>query len=159
MSGQKLTFENAASLVGKELGVSSWHVVDQNMINQFAACTGDHQWIHVDVERANRESPFGGPVAHGFLSLALIAPLSMEVGVVPEGALAAFNYGIDKVRFLAPVKAGSKVRLKVTLMDFAPRDDEQAVIKTNNTLEIEGAAKPALVAETLAMVTAARPFR
>src|SRR5271166_5547241 len=159
MSSKKLTLENSADFVGKELGVSKWHVVDQTMIDQFAACTGDNQWIHVDVERANRESPFGGPVAHGYLSLALIAPLSMEIGVIPEGAVAAFNYGIDKVRFLSPVKAGARVRLKVTLMEFAPRDNKQAVMKTANTLEIEGLAKPALIAETLAMVVAARPFR
>jgi acyl dehydratase len=159
MSSKKLTLENSADFVGKDLGVSKWHVVDQAMIDQFAACTGDNQWIHVDVERANRESPFGGPVAHGYLSLALIAPLSMEIGVIPEGAVAAFNYGIDKVRFLSPVKAGSRVRLKVTLMEFAPRDDKQVLMKTMNTLEIDGATKPALIAETLAMVVAARPFR
>ena len=159
MSSKKLTLENSADFVGKDLGVSKWHVVDQAMIDQFAASTGDNQWIHVDVERANRESPFGGPVAHGYLSLALIAPLSMEIGVIPEDAVAAFNYGIDKVRFLSPVKAGSRVRLKVALMEFTPRDDKQALMKTTNTLEIEGAAKPALIAETLAMVVAARPFR
>jgi acyl dehydratase len=158
MTDQKLSFENASDFVGKELGISSWHVVDQSMINQFAECTGDKQWIHVDVERANRESPFGGPVAHGYLSLALIAPLSMEIGVVPEDAAAAFNYGIDKVRFLAPVKAGSKVRLRVAVMDFAPRDDKQVLMKTRNTLEIEGEAKPALIAETLAVLVPARPF-
>ncbi len=158
MTDQKLTFDNGADFVGKELGVSSWYVVDQNMINQFAACTGDNQWIHVDVVRANRESPFGGPVAHGYLSLALVAPLSMEIGVFPEDAAATFNYGIDKVRFLAPVKAGSKVRLKVTLMDFTPRDDKQVLMKTRNTLEIEGEAKPALIAETLVVLVAARPF-
>ena len=159
MSSQRLTLENSADFVGKDLGVSKWHVVDQAMIDQFATCTGDSQWIHVDVERANRESPFGGTVAHGYLSLALIAPLSMEIGVIPEGAVAAFNYGVDKVRFLSPVKAGARVRLKVTLMEFAPRDDKQALMKTRNTLEIEGDAKPALIAETLAMVVAARPFR
>ncbi len=158
MTDQKLTFDNGSDFVGKELGVSSWHVVDQNMINQFAACTGDNQWIHVDVERANRESPFGGTVAHGYLSLALVAPLSMEIGVFPEDAAATFNYGIDKVRFLAPVKAGSKVRLKVTLMDFTPRDDKQVLMKTRTTLEIEGEAKPALIAETLVVLVAARPF-
>jgi len=158
MTDQKLTFDNGSDFVGKELGASSWHVVDQNMINQFAACTGDNQWIHVDVERANRESPFGGPVAHGYLSLALVAPLSMEIGVFPEDAAATFNYGVDKVRFLAPVKAGSKVRLKVTLMDFTPRGDKQVLMKTRNTLEIEGEAKPALIAETLVVLVAARPF-
>ena len=158
MPNHRLTLENASDFVGKDLGESSWHVVDQTMIDQFAECTGDNQWIHVDVERANRESPFGGPVAHGYLSLALIAPLSMEIGVIPQGAVAAFNYGIDKVRFLAPVKAGSKVRLKVTLVELQPRGNKQALMKTRNTLEIEGDAKPALIAETLAMVVADRPF-
>jgi acyl dehydratase len=158
MTGQKLTFDNGSDFVGKELGVSSWHGVDQNMINQFAVCTGDNQWIHVDVGRANRESPFGGPVAHGYLSLALIAPLSTEIGVIPEDAAAAFNYGIDKVRFLAPVKAGSKVRLKVTIMDFTPRDEKQVLMKTRNTLEIEGQAKPAFIAGALTVLVAARPF-
>ena len=98
----------ANDFVGQELGVSSWITVDQSRINQFADCTGDHQWIHVDVDRAKRESPFRGAVAHGYLTLALIAPLAMEVGVVPKDAAAGFNYGLDKVRFLAPVKAGAR---------------------------------------------------
>ena len=143
MSNHRLTLENASDFVGKDLGESSWHVVDQKMIDQFAECTGDNQWIHVDVERANRESPFGGPVAHGYLSLALIAPLSMEIGVIPQGAVAAFNYGVDKVRFLAPVRVGSKVRLKVTLVDLQPRDDKQALMWTKNTLRRPGDGKSA----------------
>jgi acyl dehydratase len=91
--------------VGKELGTSKWVTVDQDRIHQFAHCTGDQQWIHVDVDRARKESPFGGPVAHGYLTLALLADLSMDIGVVPKGAKAAFNYWLDKVRFLAPVKS------------------------------------------------------
>jgi len=147
-----LTLSNINDFVGRELGVSGWMTVDQPRINQFAECTGDHQWIHVDVDRAKRESPFGGAVAHGYLTLALIAPLSMEIGVVPEDAAAGFNYGIDKVRFLAPVKAGARVRLRVALIGVEPKDTGQIVIKTRNTLEIEGSEKPALIAETLALL-------
>src|SRR5208337_2690973 len=96
----------APAFVGRDLGVSDWLAVDQDRIDQFAACTGDRQWIHVDVDRARRESPFGGPIAHGYLTLSLIGPLSLDVGVVPADAAAGFNYGLDKVRFLAPVPAG-----------------------------------------------------
>jgi acyl dehydratase len=130
--------------------------VDQSQINQFADCTGDHQWIHVDVDRAKRESPFGSAVAHGYLTLALLAPLSMEVGVLPKDAAAGFNYGLDKVRFLAPVKAGARVRLRVAVVGVEPKDAGQVVIKTRNTLEIEGSDKPALIAETLALIVPAK---
>jgi acyl dehydratase len=147
-----LTMSNVNDFVGRELGVSGWMTVDQSRINQFADCTGDHQWIHVDVDRAKRESPFRTPVAHGYLTLALIAPLAMEVGVVPKDAAAGFNYGLDKVRFLAPVKAGARVRLRVVLVGVEPKEAGQFVIKTKNTLEIEGSDKPAVIAETLALL-------
>ena len=147
-----LALSNINDFVGRELGVSSWMTVDQSRINQFAECTGDRQWIHVDVERAKRESPFRGAIAHGYLTLALIAPLAMEVGVVPKDAAAGFNYGLDKVRFLAPVRAGARVRLRVVLAGVEPKDGGQLVIKTMNTLEIEGSDKPALIAETLALL-------
>ena len=128
-----LTFANVPDFVGRELGVSGWMTVDQSRIDQFAECTGDHQWIHVDVARANRESPFRSPVAHGYLTLSLIAPLAMEIGVVPKDAIAGFNYGLDKVRFLAPVKAGERVRLRVVLLGVEPKDAGGLVIKTRNT--------------------------
>jgi acyl dehydratase len=147
-----LTMSNVNDFVGRELGVSGWMTVDQSRINQFADCTGDHQWIHVDVDRAKRESPFRTPVAHGYLTLALIAPLAMEVGVVPKDAAAGFNYGLDKVRFLAPVKAGARVRLRVVLVGVEPKEAGQFVIKTKNTLEIGGSDKPAVIAETLALL-------
>ena len=147
-----LTLANVSDFLGRELGVSGWMTVDQSRIDQFAECTGDHQWIHVDVARANRESPFGSPVAHGYLTLSLIAPLAMEIGVVPKDAVAGFNYGLDKVRFLAPVKAGERVRLRVVLLGVEPKDAGGLVIKTRNTLEIEGSDKPALVAEALALL-------
>jgi len=147
-----LTLSNINEFVGRELGVSSWMMVDQSRINDFADCTGDHQWIHVDVERAARESPFRGTIAHGYLTLALMAPLAMEIGIIPTDAAAGFNYGLDKVRFLAPVKAGALVRLRVVLLGAEPKDAGQLVLKTKNTLEIDGSDKPALIAETLALI-------
>ena len=92
------TMTTAPQLVGRELGVSSWVTVDQDRIDQFAACTGDRQWIHVDVERARRESPFGGPVAHGYLTLSLVAAMVTELGVIPPDAATGLNYGLNKVR-------------------------------------------------------------
>ena len=148
----EFTLSDAAQYVGKEIGVSGWTTVDQSRINQFAECTGDRQWIHVDVERAKRESPYEAPIAHGYLVLALVAPLQMEIGGVPIDAGAAFNYGLDKVRFVAPVKAGARVRLRVVLMDIQ-RKGGGVVMKTSNTLEIEGSDKPALIAESLALIT------
>ena len=147
-----LTLSQLGEHVGRELGVSEWVAIEQARINAFAACTGDHQWIHVDVERAKRESPFRSPVAHGYLTLAMIAPLSMEIGIIPKDAAAGLNYGIDKVRFLAPVPAGARVRLRVSLVGLEPREGGQMVMKTRNTLEVEGSDKPALIAETLALL-------
>ena len=147
----QITLANLAQFVGKEVGVSGWLTVDQSRINQFAECSGDRQWIHVDVERAKRESPYRSPIAHGYLTLSLVAPLQIEIGAIPEGAAAAFNYGLDKVRFLAPVKAGARVRLRVVLMEVEEKGGG-LVMKTNNTLEIEGSDKPALIAESLALI-------
>ncbi|MEM7519599.1 MAG: MaoC family dehydratase [Pseudomonadota bacterium] len=145
-----LTFATMGEKVGQMLGTSDWHEITQVAVNEFAQSTGDHQWIHVDVERAKRESPFGGPVAHGYLTLSLVAGLSMQIGAVPKGTAAALNYGLDKVRFLAPVLVGAKVRLHAKLVSFDRRDTGQYLMKAENTLEIEGSDKPALIAETLA---------
>src|SRR5262245_6022436 len=110
------TMTTVPQFVGRELGTSDWMAVDQSRIDQFAACTGDHQWIHVDVERAKRESPFGGPIAHGYLTLSLVASLAMELGLIPPDAATGLNYGLDKVRFIAPVRAGARVRNRVSLL-------------------------------------------
>jgi acyl dehydratase len=152
----ELTISQLGERVGQELGVSDWVTIDQSRIDKFAACTGDHQWIHVDVERAERESPYGGAVAHGYLTLAMIAPLSMQIGVIPKDAAAGLNYGVDKARFLAPVPAGARVRLRVVLTGVEPKDGGQAIMKTRNTLEVEGSEKPAVVAETLAFLIPAK---
>ncbi|MBU3031473.1 MaoC family dehydratase [Paracoccus marinaquae] len=149
----EITCANLSEYVGKELGVSDWITVEQSMINQFAECTGDRQWIHVDVERAKRESPYRWPIAHGYLTLSFVAPLLMQVGAVPTDAAAAFNYGLDKVRFLAPVRAGARVRLRVSVTDVETRKDGQIMLKTSNVLEIEDSDKPALIAESLALIS------
>ena len=155
----EMTMSNMKDHVGSELGVSDWMVVEQGRINEFAECTGDRQWIHVDVDRARRESPFGGPVAHGYLTLSLIGPLSLEVGVVPSDAAAGFNYGLDKVRFMAPVPAGGRVRLRVVLDTVEERKDGQLLVKTKNTIEIENSDKPALIAEALALLVPTKTAR
>ena len=152
MSATTLSMTNLDEWVGKELGISDWLLVDQQRIDEFARCTGDDQWIHVDVARANKESPFGSPVAHGYLTLSLLAKMGMDIGIVPKDAVAAFNYGLDKVRFLAPVKAGSRVRCRTTLVEAVDQGGGRKLLKMANTVEIEGEAKPALVAETLAML-------
>lgn len=139
--------------VGKELGVSSWHAIDQDRINAFAECTGDHQWIHVDVDRANRDSPFGGTIAHGYLTLSMLAPLQEEIGVIPDGTRQAINFGLDKLRFLTPVKAGARIRMRVTLLSVEDRGKGRLLLRTANTFDIEGAEKPALTAESLALVS------
>jgi acyl dehydratase len=140
--------------VGKDLGVSDWMTVDQVRIDEFARCTGDHQWIHVDVDRAQRESPFGGTIAHGYLLLSLLAAMTMEIGIVPPDAAAALNYGLDKVRFLAPVRAGARVRSRAQLVEVQDQAGGRVLAKVNHTLEIEGGAKPALIAEVLALLVA-----
>src|ERR1700739_1800482 len=112
---RQYSLATAPAFVGRDLGVSDWVTVDQDRIDQFAVCTGDHQWIHVDVERARRESPFGGTIAHGYLTLSLVAAMVMEIGVIPPDAATGLNYGLDKVRFIAPVKAGSRVRARAQL--------------------------------------------
>ena len=149
---QQYSMATVPDFVGRELGVSDWVVVDQDRINQFAACTGDRNWIHVDVERARRESPFGGPIAHGYLALSLVAGMLMELGVIPPDAVTGLNYGLDKVRFVAPVKAGARVRARANLVSAEPQKGGRMLIKLQCTLDIEGEAKPALVAEVLCML-------
>ena len=147
-----LTFEKMGGMIGESLGTSDWQTVTQEAVNEFANCTGDRQWIHVDVERAKKESPFGGPVAHGYLTLSMLSAMAMEIGVVPKGTAAALNYGLDKVRFLAPVRVGARVRLHSKLLGFDRKDSGQYLLKTENTMEIEGVGKPALIAESLAIL-------
>jgi acyl dehydratase len=153
MSAKGFSFSSAADLVGEELGVSEWIALTQHRIDQFADCTGDHQWIHVDVERAKRESPFGSTVAHGYLTLSLLAPTTFEIIVKPAGINQALNYGLDRVRFIAPVKAGSQVRNRVKLVAVENKGNGRVLLTTENTIEIEGEDRPALIATALVMVS------
>ncbi|MDF1726466.1 MAG: MaoC family dehydratase [Sulfitobacter sp.] len=147
-----LTFANMPDRIGTHLGTSPWHEVTQDIVNEFANCTGDRQWIHIDVERANRESPFGAPVAHGFLTLSLVSIMSIEIGARPAGVSAVINYGLDKVRFLAPVPVGARLRLHSKLISFDRKDNGQYLMKSENTMERDGTDRPVLLAESLALL-------
>jgi acyl dehydratase len=149
---EKLPLSRLAERVGSELGPSSWTVLDQARIDQFAQCTGDAQWIHVDPERAARESPFGGTVAHGFLTLALLAPTCFEVLMANVALKQAVNYGLEKVRFLAPVRAGRRVRNRIRITGFQDKGGGRFLLTTENAVEIDGEEKPALVATALVLV-------
>ncbi len=139
---------DAQSLIGEELGVSEWLEIDQKRINDFADVTGDHQWIHVDVERAKAESPYRTPIAHGFLTLSLIPALSKDNFRV-ENAKLAINYGLNKVRFLAAVPVDSRVRVRSELADATKVDDDTVNLTVRHTIEIDGVDKPAAVAEMI----------
>lgn len=153
MSNPKAKPSELKALVGQEMGISSWIQVDQQRIDEFAHCTGDDQWIHVDVERAARESPFGGTIAHGFLTLSLVAPSAFEVVVSRVVARQAVNAGVEKVRFLAPVRAGKRVRNRIRIAALEDKGAGRYLLTTENTMEIEGEDKPALQAHVVAMLT------
>ena len=136
--------------VGKELGKSEWLTIDQERINQFAECTGDHQFIHVDPEKA-KLTPFGTTIAHGFLSLSLVPMLMEKIMIMSQGLKMAVNYGLDSVRFIQPVKVDSRVRLVVTLTDATEKNPGQWLLKARAVLEIEGQEKPAYIAEPLTL--------
>lgn len=136
--------------VGKELGRSAWLKIDQQRINLFAEATGDFQFIHVDPEKAAK-TPFGGTIAHGFLTLSLIPKLIEDILVLPEGLKMVVNYGLDSVRFIQPVKVNSQVRLKVGLAEVVEKKPGQWLLKAIATLEIEGEEKPAYIAESLSL--------
>jgi acyl dehydratase len=142
---RRVAFEELPELAGQEVGVSDWIEIDQDRVNKFAEATGDFQWIHVDVERAQRE--LGGTIAHGYLTLSLIPMLSDAVFLV-EGVSRALNYGSDKVRFLNPVKTGSRVRLRAKILGVEPKSGGLQV-KMECSVELDGAAKPACLAETM----------
>ena len=150
-----MNLANLHEHVGAELGVSAWETLDQPRIDRFAACTGDHQWIHVDVERARAESPLRVTIAHGYLLLSLIAPATFEVLTRPLGVAQALNYGLDKVRFLSPVKVGSRVRNRIRLLSIEGKGQGRLLIATENTIEIDGETRPALIAAALVLVTGA----
>ncbi|MBF7730157.1 MaoC family dehydratase [Pseudomonas sp. N040] len=136
--------------IGQQLGCSDWLVIDQQRIDQFAECTGDHQFIHVDPQKAS-QTPFGSTIAHGFLSLSLLPMLMENIMIMPQGLKMAVNYGLDSLRFIQPVKVGSRVRLVLSLIDAHEKNPGQWLLKARAVMEIEGQEKPAYIAEMLSL--------
>ena len=141
--------DDAVTTIGQELGVSRWVEIEQSRIDAFADTTMDHQWIHVDVEKAKAESPYGATIAHGFLTLSLIPGVSKDNYRV-ENAKLGLNYGLNKVRFLAPVKVGSRIRVRSELADATRVGDDAVNLTVRHTVEIDGVEKPAAIAELIA---------
>ena len=141
--------EQVRARVGEELGTSEWVTVEQDMIDGFAEVTGDHQWVHVDRERAARESPYGTTIAHGYLTLALIPRLTAQT-VGFGGARMVVNYGLDKVRFLSPVLSGSRIRARSVLTEARTGDGGFVDLTVRHTIELEGSDRPAAVADAIA---------
>lgn len=139
------------SLIGTEIGVSEWVVIDQERINVFADVTEDHQFIHID-EEAAKKTPFGGTIAHGFLTLSMLSKFAEGSGLLIEGVKMGVNYGFEKVRFLAPVPSGSKIRGRFTLKSAVEKNPGQFLLTYEVTVDIEGQNKPALIADWLAML-------
>jgi acyl dehydratase len=136
--------------IGNEVGVSDWFTVDQAIINKFAEATGDFQWIHVDVERAKREMPGGKTIAHGYLTLSLVPRLAQTIYRIRRRSR-GLNYGSNRIRFTGQVPAGSRIRLRQKIKSVEPVDGGGVRITTENSVEVEGAARPALVAETISL--------
>jgi acyl dehydratase len=141
--------------IGTDIGISNWHVVTQEMIDRFADVTHDHQFIHVDPLRAKKETPFGGTIAHGFLTLSLLSLIGSEVMPPIKGRAMGINYGFDKIRFISPVKAGGKVRGRFKLKEVNERAPKEVMFRYEVAIEIEGGEKPALVAEWLTIAVLA----
>ena len=145
------SIDDASAAVGSELGVSDWQKIDQKRINAFADATGDHQWIHIDAQRAKSERPYGTTIAHGFLTLSMIPALTKDNYRV-ENAKMAINYGLNKVRFIAAVPSGGRIRARSELVDASKVDDTTVNMTVKHTIELDGSDKPAAVAETIVRV-------
>ncbi|TYR30213.1 MaoC family dehydratase [Mesorhizobium microcysteis] len=153
---EPLPLEEAMKAVGQEVGVSPWRVVSQEMIDKFADATDDHQFIHVDPERAAAETPFGGTIAHGFLSLSLLSAMAYETIRPIREAGVGINYGFDRLRFVSPVKSGARVRTRFKLAEMTARPSGWIHINYDVTIEIEGSKKPALTARWLTLAVMER---
>ena len=147
-----ITLEAYQAMVGKEIGVSSWHLIDQPRIDTYAGVTEDHQFIHVDPERAKKETAFGTTIAHGFLTMSMLSVMSYEVMPAIAGTTMGVNYGFDKLRFISPVRAGKRIRGRFVLAEAKLRKPNELQSRTNVTVEIEGEDKPALVADWLGLI-------
>lgn len=147
-----VTLEEARSFIGQEVGISPWLEITQQRVSQFAEATSDFQFIHVDWERAMAETPFGGTIAHGFLTLSLLSTLSAQTGVIKiKDARMAINYGLDKVRFMSPVRVGKRIRARFELLEVTLKSPGNILLKHKAIVEIEGEDKPAMIAEWLGM--------
>lgn len=142
--------DELADLIGTETGTSPWFTIDQDRVNAFAEITEDRQWIHVDTAAA-AVGPFGATIAHGFLTLSLLSHLTAETSVAPAGASMMVNYGSDKVRYINPVKVGSRIRATSTLLDVTEKAPGRTLVTSRVVVEIEGEDKPALVADILTL--------
>ena len=142
--------EGLAERIGEETGVSDWLAIDQERVNAFADATMDHQFIHVDPEAAAR-TPVGSTIAHGFLTLSLTTPMLMETMVAPDQMVMAVNYGTDKVRFIEPVKVGSRIRGRTRLAEVTDKGAGRWLVKNEVTVDIDGVDRPALIVEALTM--------
>ncbi len=151
MAAPVIPLADYPGLVGQQVGVSDWVTVDQAMIDRFADLTGDRQFIHVDPVRA-AQTPLGGTIAHGFLTLSLLGGMGMETIPLPTGMVMSMNYGFDKLRFLAPVRSGARVRGRFTLAGLEARGNGQHMLRYSASMEIDADPKPALVADWLIMV-------
>jgi len=147
----RLTPRKLKAMLGRELGVSEWFLIEQARIDAFAACTEDRQWIHVDPERA-AAGPLGGTVAHGYMLLSLIPHLMRDVPLLALKHRMTLNYGLDRVRFISPVRSGTRVRNRAVLTAVEKRGFRKVLIKIENTMEVEGGEKPAMVAELLVLI-------
>ncbi|MCK1625129.1 MaoC family dehydratase [Bradyrhizobium sp. 160] len=147
-----ITLDAYQAMVGKEIGVSSWHLIHQPRIDAYADVIEDHQFIHVDPERAKKETAFGTTIAHGFLTMSLMSIMSYEVMPVIAGTTMGVNYGFDKLRFISPVRSGKRVRGRFVLTEAKLRKAGELQSRTNVTVEIEGEDKPALVADWLGLI-------
>ena len=150
MATQWVEPDDMVTMAGTKFPPSDWMTVEQDRINTFADCTEDHQFIHID-EDAAAQTPFGGTIAHGFLTLSLLTKLSSENSISVKGVVMGVNYGIDKLRFLAPVRAGKRIRAHTEVLNVDRKDANRFLVKTGVTVEIEGEETPALYAEWLGM--------
>lgn len=159
MQEARLTFDELRALQGEELGVSDWVLVSQDMIDRFADCTGDRNWIHIDRERARRRSPVRTTIAHGYLTLSLVGAITQDMRILPDNVHGLFNWGVDKVRFLAPVKSEARIRVRVRLLRMEDVGPGQYRMTASNIVEIEGTSEPAMTAETTVVVYEKRERR
>ena len=150
MAVEVLPVEKMRERIGEEFGLTAWFTMDQERIDKFADCTLDHQWIHVDREKA-AQGPFGQTIAHGCLTLSLLPHFNADISVVPEETVMALNYGMNKFRLINPVKSDARIRCRIVLSEVVEKEGGRILTTTTYTIEIEGEEKPAMVAEVLTM--------